>query len=98
MRLMAKIVVTPKSLENYGADLEAKAAEFSAILSSMDEIFASISSSWEGTDSDTFVTKGSAYINNLKAVQSALLEFGNLVKNCSVGYNNILAGFYSFLG
>lgn len=95
---MAEIVVTPKTLEDYGKDLETKATEFSNLLGSMEEAVTSISSSWEGEDSETFITKATAYVHNLKAIENALLEYGNIVKNCSVAYSNMIVDFYSFLG
>jgi uncharacterized protein YukE len=95
---MSSIIVKTEQLTKYGTDLEDKATEFSALLKSMDGIVTSISGAWSGTDASNFISNASAYINNLKIVESTLLSFGNMVKNHSVQYNNRCADFYSKLG
>ena len=95
---MSNIVVDTEQLTSYGADLEEKAAEFSALLSSMEEIVTSVSGAWNGTDAQTFITNATAYLNNLKIIESTFLTYGNAVKNQSVKYNNRCADFYSLLG
>jgi uncharacterized protein YukE len=96
--LMSKIVASTDDLDNYAAKLESFASEFSGILGSMDGIVGSISGSWDGIDSETFIGNATAYIHNLKAVENALLQYANIVKNCSVDYNNRVADFYDLLG
>lgn len=95
---MTNIMVKTAELTKYGTDLEEKANEFSSLLKSMDEIVTSISGAWNGTDANNFISNASAYINNLKVVETTLLTFGNSVKNHSVKYNNRCADFYSKLG
>ena len=95
---MSKIVAGTAALNSYAAKLESSANEFNNLLSSMSETVGAINGSWSGADSDAFIANASAYLHNLKAIKDALLEYGTMVKNCSVEYNNRVADFNSLLG
>ncbi len=95
---MSKIVVKTEDLKKYGEDLETKASELTALIASMNEVIASIQGGWDGYDAQNFISNASSYTTNLKAIEQALLEFGNVVKNSSVSYDNRCATFYSILG
>lgn len=95
---MSKIVVKTEDLKKYGEDLEAKANELTALIASMNEVIASIEGGWDGYDAQNFISNASCYTTNLKSIEQALLQFGNVVKNSSVNYDNRCATFYSILG
>jgi uncharacterized protein YukE len=95
---MSVIKVNTDELNSYGADLEAKATEFTSLMKEMDEIVESVSGSWTGNDASNFISNASCYINNLKVIETAFLGFSASVKNNSSQYNNRCAEFYSRLG
>lgn len=95
---MSKIVVKTEDLKKYGEDLEAKASELTDLIASMNEVITSIQGGWDGYDAQNFISNASSYTTNLKAIEQALLQFGNVVKNNSVNYDNRCATFYSILG
>ncbi len=95
---MSNVVVDTEKLKGYGTTLDEKSKSFSEIVTQMQNIITAVSGSWDGYDAQNFISNANAYLTNLKAVENALLEFGNCVKNCSTNYNNRCADLYSFLG
>lgn len=95
---MSNIKVNTEQLTGYGTTLDSKSAEFSSVKSAMEDIVSALSGGWDGYDAQNFISNATAYLNNLKAIEQALLVYGNSVKNHSVKYSNRCADFYSMLG
>lgn len=91
---MAKIVVNTRQLDEYGNKLYSQSETFGKITSKMDEIITSLSNGWNGTDAKTFISNATEYLNNLKTIEVALANYGQLVKDCSQKYQDRINRFY----
>ena len=95
---MSQIIASIGDLNSFAGNLSGKAAQFGALLSSMEATVNSVSSSWKGSDANAFVANAKAYLQNLKVIEAQLNNYSNCVKSCSSKYSNRLADFYSILG
>jgi len=81
-------------LLKYSQDLSEKAQKIASIRGELTGILNSISGSWTGTDAETFITNSTAYIENLKVIEDAMLNFSNKVGEKTKAYAQAIEAYY----
>ena len=94
---MGKVKAVCDDLSNYGQFFETKATEFGQVTQKMENIIDSLKGGWTGADAENFIANATAYLQNLKIVESQMAMYGSTVKRKATGYNNACASFYEIL-
>ena len=94
---MARIKVSCSELTAYGSFLETTSTEFKTLKTNMENIVASLSSSWSGYDSKNFISNATEYLKNLQSLEGTFAAHGDTIRAKSVQYNNVRAKFYDII-
>ncbi len=91
---MSILKVDLAALQNYSKSLSEKQQKIASIRAELTSTLESISGSWGGTDAETFITNSTAYIENLKVIEDAMLNFSNKVGEKTSKYAQAIEAYY----
>ena len=92
---MTNIVVNTLELNKYGEKIEKQVESFDSITTKMDEVLTTLNQGWNGKDKQSFINNAVEYLNNLKMIETALADYGKVIKDCSNKYQDRINDFYS---
>ena len=94
---MGNLVADMDQINSLCSTLSDRTTEFDSILKSMISDIESIEGGWTGTDANNFIGNACNYLNNLSYVETALVDFINIVAKRNQGYADRITSFYDAL-